>query len=205
MSRVGIRVSPLEFPLREHKSPTLKILENYSKFTIWSTPGLSWKLPKNHLKQLPENYKKKNKYKKCNFLVFRCSRNFSVIFRTVQGAPNGHFWVIFQDFRGGGILYSLRGNWDPESRGRGLEKEDGSESKEKNQRRREQREARKKHDSQRCDRILWAMTWGGAKRSSSAKWWFSLLMIWGFWGPGVQTSWQSSVRSKTMLRCTLKW
>ena len=24
--------------------------------------------------------------------------------------------------------------------------------------------------------------------SSSAKWWFSLLMFWGFWGPGVQTS-----------------
>ena len=34
--------------------------------------------------------------------------------------------------------------------------------------------------------------WG--RESSSAKWWFSLLMIWGFWGPGVQTSWQSSVR-----------
>ena len=33
----------------------------------------------------------------------------------------------------------------------------------------------------------------------------SLLMIWGFWGPGVQTSWQSSVRPKTLLRCTLKW
>ena len=24
--------------------------------------------------------------------------------------------------------------------------------------------------------------------SSSAKWWFSLRMIWGFWGPGVRTS-----------------
>ena len=41
--------------------------------------------------------------------------------------------------------------------------------------------------------------------SSSAKWWFSLLMIWGFWGPGVQISWQSSVRPKTLLRCSLKW
>ena len=44
-----------------------------------------------------------------------------------------------------------------------------------------------------------------ANRSSSAKWWFSLLMIWGFGGPGVQTSWQSSVRPKTLLGCRLKW
>ena len=50
--------------------------------------------------------------------------------------------------------------------------------------------------------------WGSPRNlllSSSAKWWFSLLMIWSFWGPGVQTSWQSSVRPKTLLRCTLKW
>ena len=26
------------------------------------------------------------------------------------------------------------------------------------------------------------------------KWWFSLRMIWVFWGPGFRTSWQSSVR-----------
>ena len=32
--------------------------------------------------------------------------------------------------------------------------------------------------------------------SSSAKWWFSLRMIWDFWGLGVRTSWQSSVRPK---------
>ena len=41
--------------------------------------------------------------------------------------------------------------------------------------------------------------------SSSAKWLFSLRMIWGFGGPGFQTSWQSSVRPKTLLRCLEKW
>ena len=44
-----------------------------------------------------------------------------------------------------------------------------------------------------------------ASGSHSAQWWFSLLMIWDFFGPGVQTPWQSFVRPKTLLRCTLKW
>ena len=41
--------------------------------------------------------------------------------------------------------------------------------------------------------------------SNSAKRWFSLRMIWGFWGAGFRTSWQSSVRPKTLLRCLEKW
>ena len=36
-------------------------------------------------------------------------------------------------------------------------------------------------------------------QSSSAKWWFSLRMVWGFWRPGFRTSWQSSVCPKTLL------
>ena len=43
------------------------------------------------------------------------------------------------------------------------------------------------------------------RKSSSAKWWFSLRMIWGFWGPGFRTLWQSSVRPRTLLRCPAKW
>ena len=34
---------------------------------------------------------------------------------------------------------------------------------------------------------------------------FSLRMIWGFCGPGFRTSWQSSVRPKTLLGCLEKW
>ena len=40
---------------------------------------------------------------------------------------------------------------------------------------------------------------------SSAKWWFSLRMIWAFWGPGFRTSWQSCARPKTLFRCLGKW
>ena len=42
-------------------------------------------------------------------------------------------------------------------------------------------------------------------KSNSATRWFSLRMIWGVWGPRFRTSWQSSVRPKTLPRCLERW
>ena len=39
------------------------------------------------------------------------------------------------------------------------------------------------------------------RMSNSAKWWSSLRMIWGSWGPGFQTSRQTAVCPKALLRC----
>ena len=41
--------------------------------------------------------------------------------------------------------------------------------------------------------------------SKSAKWWFFVADDLEFLGPGFRTSWQSSVRPKTLLRCLAKW
>ena len=40
---------------------------------------------------------------------------------------------------------------------------------------------------------------------NSAKWWCLLRVIWCFRGPAFRTSWQSSVRPKTLLRRLEKW
>ena len=90
-----------QLPLREYKIPPP--LRKSWKITQKSQFGPPRACPENYQKTLI-NYMSSNFH---SFLGF-----FGAIFRTVPGWARVQIWVIFQDFRGGGILYYLRRNWD---------------------------------------------------------------------------------------------